>query len=343
MKILIRAADLDHDRELLIGTISRYLTPDCDANRFDWLYRQNPHGPARAWLATDAETGETLGASAAFSRRARVRGRETTGCVLGDFCVADKCRSLGPAMQLQRATLDAVGSLGGAEFSFDLPSLPMAAIYKRIGISPAAKMVRLAKPLRVDRKLQELGVEKNLAQPANWIGNFLLQACDYRMANNRSTWDIARHEGECGEEFTALWKRIPPRNGIEIQKSAEYLNWRYLRHPSVRYHVLTARKAGDMQGYLVFTCGHDGAQIAEWCTGDDTALLGALIANLAFTLRKGRTLTLSAFLLNSDPRLPLFKKMGFWPRESSPFMVYWPGVNAQTAGNWFLMHGDRDI
>ena len=41
------------DREILIDALSRYLNPVADARRFDWLYKDNPHGEAQVWIAFD--------------------------------------------------------------------------------------------------------------------------------------------------------------------------------------------------------------------------------------------------------------------------------------------------
>jgi len=341
MKIIIRPADLNQDKQILVTTLRRYLTPSSDENRFEWLYRQNPHGPARAWLAEDHEGGEVVGASAAFRRRAIVDGREKTGWVLGDFCVADRYRSLGPALQLQRSTLAAMHDFREAEFCYDFPSRQLTAIYRRLGMTPSAQMVRLAKPLRVDDKCQQLTRSKFLATPASWLGNSLLRLTDSRLDSGKG-WDIALHEGHCGDEFTSLMEKTPATNSFAIQRSAEYLNWRYLRHPFFKHCILAARRSGELQGYLVFTCTDQNAQIAEWYAGEDTALLASLVRDLVRRLRETRTMTLSAFLLDTDPRLPFLRTMGFWPRESTPVMMHWPGSLAVPAGEWHLMYGDRD-
>ncbi|HET7872033.1 MAG TPA: hypothetical protein VFL42_05935 [Terriglobales bacterium] len=338
MKIAIQPADLDRDREVLISTLRHYLTPTSNMSRFEWLYRQNPHGAPQVWLARDNETGEVVGASAAFRRRAIVNGCAKAGWVLGDFCVADKYRSLGPALQLQRATLAEVVKLPESDFCYDFPSEQLTAIYRRIGIQPAAQMVRLAKPLRLDEKLKRLG---KLGAPLGWIGNVALRISDWRISGAKNL-DITAHQGECGDEFSQLAEKVKAANAVEIQRSAGYLNWRYLRHPFFTHQVLTARTQGELQGYLVFTGGNGNAQITDWCVAGP-GVLKALICALVSRLRKTGTVTVSAFLLDSDPRMALLKSMGFWPRESTPVMVNWTTPsNGSAAVHWRLMYGDRD-
>jgi broad specificity phosphatase PhoE len=336
MKISIRPADLHQDRQLLISMLSQYLRPGCDDLSFDWRYHHNPHGPARAWLAVDddSETGEPVGVSAAFPRHAQVNGAAKTGWVLGDFCISDKYRTLGPALQLQRATLASVGEHADADFCYDFPSRQLTAIYQRLRIQPAASIIRLAKPLRVDEKFRKL-------KPVVWLGNSLLQLSDYKNSR-KHRWEIDIHQGECGEEFTQLLKRSHAAAQVSIVRSAEYLNWRYLAHPVIRHQIITARKAGELAGYLVFSLDEENvknARISEWCCADDNHLLTAFIGEAARRLRRAGVMTLSAFLSEKDPRLPLLRKLGFWPRESSPIMMHWNN----SATDFFPMHGDRDM
>lgn len=341
MRIVIRPADLDQDRDLLVKTLSLYLTPTSSLNRFNWLYRQNPHGLTRAWVAFDSDNGELVGSSAAFARRFMVKGTERAGWVLGDFCIADKYRSLGPALQLQRATLQSIQDMSAEGFCYDFPSRRLAATYHRLGIHPADQMVRLVKLLRVDRKMEQLCRSKTLAKAGALMGNMLLHLSGVNLRSGKD-WDLGIHSGDCGEEFSALEKTLPGPDGIEVRRCAEYLNWRYRRHPLFHYDILTARKSGELKGYLIFNCPDEHVQIAEWRVGNDYNLLAALFGRLVQMLRKTRAITLNAYLLGSDSRLLHLKKLGFWPRESNPLMVYGPGCQGLLSCNWHLMYGDRD-
>src|SRR5262249_14595697 len=102
MPVRIRQAALNSDEAELTDLLRRHLAPTADERRFGWLYRDSPHGEARSWLACDAQ-GNAVGAATAFPRRVHVDGREKRNWVLGDFCLDEEFRSLGPALQLQRA------------------------------------------------------------------------------------------------------------------------------------------------------------------------------------------------------------------------------------------------
>src|SRR5215475_7474769 len=121
MNVAIRAANLESDRRSIIDTLSRFLTPLSDDRRFRWLYENNPHGEACAWVAYSADDDTFVGIAAAFPRRIYMNGEEKLSWVLGDFCVDPQYRSLGPALQLQRACLVAAEAAGLA-FCYDFPS-----------------------------------------------------------------------------------------------------------------------------------------------------------------------------------------------------------------------------
>src|SRR5260370_6547401 len=170
MDTVIRQSKLHADRVPLIEALNRWLTPESNGHRFEWLYLNSPHGEARVWLSTLGATGPIVGAAAAFPKKMLVRGVPTAGCVLGDFFIAPQYRTIGPALQLQRACLDAMDS-PSLQIFYDFPAAAMLPIYKRLSIEPSGRMVRLAKPLRADRKLRELvkqpSVARSLSGPIN--------------------------------------------------------------------------------------------------------------------------------------------------------------------------------
>src|SRR5262245_3485414 len=128
MAVSIREVDLHRDRAELIAFLLENLTERSNELRFNWLYLENPSGQARAWMALN-EAGETVGFGAAFPRLMWFDNKPRRGWVLGDLCVAPSCRSLGPALLLQRACLKSL-AIDGNPIWFDFPSQSMMAIYR---------------------------------------------------------------------------------------------------------------------------------------------------------------------------------------------------------------------
>jgi hypothetical protein len=152
MTAVVRPVCFQSDEPALIELLQTNLPYRQHADFFQWLYRDNPAGEALALVAADPDSGQIVGAAAAFPRLMQCAGTEGRGFVLGDFCIDQKHRSLGLALALQRACLEGV-SIPHPAFVFDFPSQSMLAIYKRLRIEVNGTLVRYAKPLRADRQI----------------------------------------------------------------------------------------------------------------------------------------------------------------------------------------------
>jgi len=266
------------------------------------------------------------------------------GWVLGDFCIRPDYRSLGPALKLQRACLEN-GSGKPRRPLYDFPSSSMVAIYKRLGMESAEQFVRLAKPLRTDRKIRERVKNPLLARGLSAAANRLLAIKDLRL-RSQEDWSISLYQRRCTEEFSQLSQPANLSDSLWTDRSADYLNWRYLDHPHTKYEILTARRNEQLCGYLIFTCTGEDASIVDWFGMADEKLLQALVQSAVILLRHRGADTLSASLLESHPRVRILEDLGFYKRESRP-VVLQPPLDLELAGKtpglqWFLMDGDRE-
>ena len=345
MSLVIRPAHLESDQELLIDTLIRHLNPLYDNARFNWLYKNNPHGLARTWIMSDTASSTVVGMAGAFPRRVYIGVQEATCWVLGDFCIHEHYRLLGPALQLQRACLADMHPETVA-FSYDFPSASMLAVYKRLHIDPLGNICRFAKPLRIDRKVEELVRVPPLVSLMKWVGNLALAFQD-RSVCDTGELTIALHEGWCGEEFSVLARDVGWQYGVCVQRSAEYLNWRYVANPLLRCEILTARRHGVLVAYSVFAQSGEDAMVMDLFGVQDRQIISTLVESLIKFLRKRCVITLSAPLFESHPWMALFQRLGFRARETSPVVIYTPpGASSEGSSlqgmDWFFMYGDRD-
>jgi len=344
MANVVRFADVNGERATLTAFLSTYLSPDANDARYEWLYRKNPEGMARAWVACEAETGLIVGVAAAFPRRIYCRGTEVRGYVLGDFCIHPDYRSLGPALALQRSSLEDL-SREGAGFVFDFPSTSMLAIYKRLRIEPQESTIRFAKPLRADREIQKRIPNKAAGRTLAVAANAALRLRDAGLGRS-SAWTITEEAAPCGEEFTLATRRWAPRMGICACRSADYLNWRFLQHPQRHYQFLTAREDGRLCGYLIYHWAGEDATVVDLLAEEDQVCKALLVETIAIMRRCGVN-TLSAPFLRSHAGREILEDCGFQPRESTPVIVLtlpWAANHVVDQGDdhWYLMHGDRE-
>jgi hypothetical protein len=317
MSVQISSGSLESHQADLIALFKRYLAPDFDENRFDWLYRQSPYGPARVWVASDHGTGTIVGAAAAFPRSFYFQGTRKMGWVLGDFCLAEQYRSLGPAIQLQRACLNAI--VAPYEFCYDFPSKAMMAIYKRLGIIQTSSLVRWAKPLRIENRLESVVRSKSVARTLGRIGNVLLASRGWK--GPKDACEVQLHQGPCGEEFTILDQLLGKNTGVRAERTAQYVNWRYLASPSKAHAILVARRNGVLAGYSVVRNEPEGARIVDLVSVDEPAVIARLIDGAVRTSKLGGAKTVSLATGESHTWSRLFERAGFRRRERSPIVV----------------------
>jgi hypothetical protein len=338
MAIYVREANLIDDQEILTGLAQTYLNGNADERRFRWLYLENPFGRSRAWIACRDQT-EAVGMAAVFPRQMYREGETVTGCVLGDLCVSTKYRSVGTTLQLQRACLACARS-GEFAVAYDFPSSTMSRIYEHLGILPVEKCVRFAKILRINDKIERILPVPALSKPLAAVGNLAL-SLKSRRSSDLPDLEVRLDDAPCSSEYSALAEQVSSSWGICTVRSAEYLNWRYKRHPQLKYEFLAARCYKELLAYCTFTMADGNATIAELFGSMDKQVLTSLLQDLVQLLRTRGVATVSIPVLSKDPRAGLLRKLGFWPREGVP-VIGFAGESTLSSSRLFLMHGDRE-
>jgi hypothetical protein len=344
MAIRIRPADLQEDRSYLIDLQKRNLSLFAGPERYDWLYLGSPHGKALAWIAVDEESGRGIGTAAAFPRKMYLGRSLCLGYVLGDFCIELPFRSLALALQLQRACLEGL-DLAGSTIAYDLPSDRMMAIYNRMSIPTAGRYIRWAKLLRADRQIARIVKQSQLAK---WLAapvNQLIEWTDL-LYHSDAKWKITKQAENCGEEFTRLASLVGSIYGTCVERSAEYLNWRFRKHPSIQHEILVARNGQELMGYVVFARTKEDARVVELFGVSDATLWTSLLNEVFRRLRAERVVTVSLPALETNPWVKSLRKLRFRERECTPAIVcpsreYSTNYNS-AAPALFLTDGDRE-
>lgn len=344
MSLKIRPGDLEADREVAIRLLASHVNPAYDRRRFDWLYHRGPVGPGRLWMAVDGSTGDAVGVAGAFPRRMLMDGRSIPAWLLGDFCVDDAHRTLGPALQLQRACLEDLAGDGMA-FCFDFPSRSMEAVYRRLGIVPAHRLLRLVRPLRIGHRL-ERWVGAGLGGS---LGTLLDVGLGWAARSGRSDRGITvtPHTGRCGPEFSALTQLTGAAYGVCGERSEHYVNWRYLDNPIQRHELLTARIGTALVGWAAVTCEGESATLVDLFAIPEERVLTALVRGAIARLWAQGATRVTFEITGSHPWVSRLGRFGFRPRDHSAVAVYAPrgselGFDILRHTGWFLTHGDRD-
>ncbi len=344
-EIAIRQAELVTDRQVILDLVRANLTEGATLERYEWLYRRNPDGDGRAWIATDESRGEPVGVASAYPRLMEVEGKQVTCWNLGEFAVSASYRTLGPALRLQRTCLGPVLD-GSVAFSYDNPNESFLAVYRRMGIPVTGHVARYLKPLRVDRRLAGWIRNRMIARPLSALGNGLLWLKDASLRAGRRH-AIRPHEGPFDARFTRLHETVSRRFAVCGGRRAEYLNWRYRENPIHPSGVLTAWRDSEMTGYVVFHTRLVDGYITDLLAEDRPGLARDLVSAGVEALRRCGALTVSAWAIGSDPLVEVLREAGFFEMRGYPLVVCTKpggpldGLVTQ-AGRWFVTRGDSD-
>jgi hypothetical protein len=327
----VRQVKLPSERKDLIEVLSRNLDDWGEGSeaKFDWLYCRNPFGAARAWFLESA-SGAIVGASAAFPRRLRLGSKTVEAWVLGDFCVDREHRSLGPALRLQRIALAGVDN-GEVDAWYDFPSRSMSAIYGRMGLPIVGDMLRLVYPLRVGRT--------GASSAAASVADFALRVRD-ALRTRDSSIEIRP---------VADWPqvRLEPGSdtdgGIHLERTEEYLDWRYRQDPRGGYTVLSAWRSSACGGCIVFRERRDAFAIVDAFGVQEPEFLRALVLEVVGRARTANVERIVAGFSENHPWVKTFRMIGFRRRESSPYVAYARAGSLPRGAPWLLMNGDRDL
>jgi hypothetical protein len=339
MTLHVRSADLDCAHEEILGVLDRNLPELPHARRFKWMYRDCHLGPAWSWLLWDSQRSEPVGVASVF-RRAMWCGNRVAVCgQVGDFAIDPTHRSLGPAVMLQRATLEPVDA-GRLAFCYDCPPNARGmSTFRRLRMTASATMARQVRLLRSDRHVGKYLGSGRATWAVAGLGNALIRLMSFRRRPPAGL-EVCVHRGRFDEEFSRLDARVGGGDLVRSRRSADDLNWRYRDDPLQDYEVLTARRAGELLGFVVTTTvGRDSIVVDLFgvLSPDEAA---DLLEGAARIGRDGGLEALETWTSSDHPLASSLRRAGFRSRESGPDVVAYAGARPESARAWQLMYVD---
>ncbi len=353
MPIVIREADPISDRQVMQDCLrrnrTRYEENEAFEARFDWAYRDNPHGPGKAWLAVDQNKNQVVGFTSAFPRKVRVDGKLLTGWNCADFSIDKEYRTLGVAMKLRRAAKDCVDR-GEFDFLFAHPNDRMLAVHEKVGHQPIGKMVRYAALLRLENKLETFTGNKLAANALAALGNPFLHFITPGRSHAGAYEFCLTEENSFGAEYDQLFEKAVKQHRVIVQRDSAYLTWRFLRNPLYRMNSFRMQRGEELQGYALFYEAKGAAHVMELLVEGRDENMQLLLRALIHHLRKVRINTISLRLHDLNPFLSNAQQLGFRYRDDATSTVIAYANSAQPYAatilegkNWFMTVGDRDI
>ena len=156
---------------------------------------------------------------------------------------------------------------------------------------------------------------------------------------------------EFTENHVNLFNTVNENFSVSVNKTVEYLTWRYVKHPSQKYRIFQISENGELIGLMVTKLYKSSKEswfinIIELATISDINVIGAILKKVVNTYQgpiKGITTWLNLFNNN----YPLFEKLGFTPTGNMTYL----GFRELNDGlekfselkNWSYSFGDSDV
>jgi hypothetical protein len=343
VSLTLHSIDPAAHREELAAVLRRNLTDLDHGRRFDWLYRANPAGPARAWFLREG-TGVAVAVASLFPRWMWLHGQPRLCGQVGDFAVDAGYRSLGPAVLLQRATFQPVDAQE-LTFCYDCPPHDRGmATFQRLRLTPNCRMVRYARLLKVDRLVRRYVRPPLAARPLAAAGNTVLRLVGRRGRRAAGT-EVSVMTGRFDEEVSRLDDALGGGHAIRSRRHADDLNWRYRDDPLHDYLVLTARRAGALVASAVLIRQRDDAYLVDLFGRVDEATALQLVDAAVDRLRQTSVQTLHALVSERSPLTSVLEAGGFRYRAPGASIVAYAREGSEvkttlTTADWSLTESD---
>jgi len=262
-------ADLNQDRETILALWNRHHDRKLD-KKYKWIYEDNPDGKAMVWLVREVETGEYVGMTTLFPRHILYKGKIQLSMIAGDLFISPDHRTLKSAIMLQRAVLASLDS-GKASSIYTFPNKKASLVMRRVGYKYIASMVRMVWLLHSDKQLQKRGINKILSKviaiPLDWY--FWLKLI--------IPVTFFRHKLKCinirkfDQQYEELWSRCKKHFSVGLDKSASYMNWKYIDDPGSHSKVFCVADEKDnrMQGCIVYRVDEYSIEIRDLVMSDN--------------------------------------------------------------------------
>ncbi|MDP3764329.1 MAG: GNAT family N-acetyltransferase [bacterium] len=132
----------------------------------------------------------------------------------------------------------------------------------------------------------------------------------------------------CGKEFDSFWAEIKSKYPISIDRSSQYLNWRYADNPLVKYDILTISEGDKMMGFVVLRIEEVTSGIEKKTTGIKIGRIVDMVVNkevesqlLLKTVEfcRGKNLDLVDFFFTGNFLLSTLEEAGFASSDIQPY------------------------
>ena len=318
-----------------------------DPRFWQWEFMGGPDGKAFLYIVEDQK--KIIGHFADIPRRFSVQGEVVLGTLSLDLMVHPDYWRKGIFSAMGKYGAEKVKQENGRFLiAFPIRSETILGL-RKIGWKEVAKLPVLVYPIRFKGILSRYVHFPPLGLLMGGIARFFYFFL-YGLKMRKKPGGIEIDQvGSLDEPFDDFWQKasvLYPMMGI---RNRDYLNWRFLQHPTRNYVIYRAKKSGEMRGYIVLRnvdlLKFNSAVIVDLLALDEEALL-ALVEKGIQHSRQERADLLGFMVPQDHLYYKLLRRKGFLPSlKTFLFMIYSHADQSilLSPGKWYVNWGDTDV
>lgn len=290
-----------------------------------WKFERNPHGAGYVWVADD--DGRIVACYIWNPVRMRAGALPLSAAQSVDAGVHPDYQHQGLFTRLARTAIEEAPELG-LDLVYAFPTEGAWKGQTRVGFVTQYVVPVIQRPLQ--------------------LPVFQRRAAGLEIA------PVYAFDGDFG-----AWSDDVRDGALSVQRDPDYLQWRYLEHPTHRYEVTQCRRNDRPVGYSVVRLGRRSAWLVDLqVLAGERAAAGLLAAEALRRMRKGAAQVAVTFSRSASPENDALRACCFsavyqrikrrvkQPRYLSTFIAYAPRALDQPVPSrrlaWSIVPGDAD-
>ena len=280
--------------------------------RIEWAYQENICGKAQMWLLKNKTAGEYFGSSALLPRHFFINRKKMTGALIADTGVKTRYRALGPALKLHKEIIKSSKDFG---LIMAFPNKVAQAVIKMVGFKETKGLVKYVKIMKsriaIENKIKKPLVFK-LLFPFFLIVDFGLRLLDFRIFSVKKFTGC--HIETFDKRFDEAWEIFRRKFDFIIDRSSNYLNWRYKKNPNKLYsiYIVSDQDSLNLLGYIIYCIEDNSVVVYDFIWLQESFKLDNLLSLFIKDIRKKDVKTISFRFMENSFFQKTFKRMGFF-------------------------------
>ncbi len=305
---------------------------------YDWIYKRNPYGEARCRVVAEKNSGRIVHTCAHFPWPLNKGDQQSAAVHVGDTATlasAQRQGLLSMRLQFQRSHL-----WTSQQIEIGLPNAASREADRKYkpGI-PITPTPFARKILNWQRFLATKGIPRTLANIAAPMIDTMIRPT-HREPSDLRIEPIHRFD----QQHQTLSLEYSHSDGFWCPHGAQWMNWRYIGHPSKKYVAHALYSNDELKAFSVVRLDSDSAMLME-LVSSDAHFSKILLAKVEAVARDAGAIAIDTYASESWKQWPALKQQRYFMRPSD---IYWVTDSidcpeALLAKNWQLLPGDSDV